>query len=133
MLRLTEKHVAAPAAEARLEDEGRSEAQRRGLAGKMHGLRVRQPGRHEAGGSEQLVVRRNDRLPTVQDAHAPPRDVVDLVEAILDPVESRQDVQPDQSRVTRPKQHRCLVRRDEYSGKAVRLPGGDEIEIRLLT
>ncbi len=91
-----------------------------------------QPGRHQSGGGEQLVVRGDDGSPTVQDAHALLGDVVDLVQAILDPVESREDIEPDQGGVTRPKQCGCLMRRDEHRGDAVGLPRGGEIEVCLL-
>jgi RNA polymerase primary sigma factor len=124
----TEEDVASPAAEARLDDEGRLELRSRpSLPGSR--VRVGQARQLEAAGGAELVVDGEQRLGPVEHAEAAPLEQEQGEQPRLDSVERRQDVdaaEDDRARSSGPEGV-------EQDGVEAGLPPAlDQLHIRLV-
>jgi hypothetical protein len=104
-LRATEKDVAAPAAEARLDDVRWRKRRDRRLADVCR-ARLRNSGPAKEQGGRELVVGHHQTTRTVDDLYSATLQPRQLPQTGLDPVERRQDIESREREIAFPKERR---------------------------
>ena len=117
--------VAAPAAEARLDDDRPLPVRHRATGVEDARARVRQAGAGEHLRRQQLVVGREERSRAVEHADAPRGERAERPETVLHPVEALGDVEPAEGGAAAFQERRRLLGRQDPGVDPVRRRGGE--------
>ena len=109
--RVTARHVAPPAAEARLQHERQLRRRRRRAVCDQPRARVRHAGTPEDARGEQLVVRGHECRRRIQNLDTARGEALEVGLPLLHPVERLADVEPPQRDVPRLEEAESVARR----------------------
>jgi hypothetical protein len=132
VLGVAAEHVDSPASVARLHDDGWLEVDRGERVTNARRSRMREPGRQEAAGGFELVVRSEQRPGRVQDPHAQQPQVGHAAESRLESVDRGQHVEPKERHVAASELADCAIGVEHDGIEAERPPRVRKFRARAL-
>jgi hypothetical protein len=120
-----QRHLAPPAAEARLDDDREVEVGRLAVLLDQPRLRMRQPGAAQRPRRQHLVVRAQERRRRVEHGDAGKGEPLHGRQPVLDAAEVLAHVEPNQRDVAPLEPQQRVTRREHLDGQPVPRPGGE--------